>query len=103
MKRIPSTGQATCSWCFLLSDVAAVASPELSFQAHCDIAVQAFSVVKALLPEQKPVENQEEKTGKAHGCVLKSQETLFLRDKSLNAGVGSHSSTHIHLLPRTVI
>lgn len=68
-----------------------------------DIAVQAFSVVKGSLLGQKPVENQEQKIGKARGPVLKPQETLFLRDKSLNAGVGSHSSAHIYLLPRTVI
>lgn len=68
-----------------------------------DITVQASSVVKGLLPGQKPVETQEQRIGKAHGPILKPQETLFLRDKSLNAGVGSHSSTHIYLLPRIVI
>ena len=68
-----------------------------------DIAVQASSVVKGLLPGQKAVESQEQRTGKAHGLILKPQETLFLGDESLNAGVGSHSSTSIYLLPRIVI
>lgn len=41
-----------------------------------DIAVQASSIVKGLGPGEKLVENQEQRIGKAHGPIVKPQETL---------------------------
>lgn len=77
-----------------------MASPEVSFKACSQLAVQAFSVVKGKTHLKARSKGLVRYMGP---CLIPRDKFVFFRDKSLTAGVGSHSSTHIYLLPRIVI